>query len=96
MCNEQAQKQSADHGIASAGYGYVGGEPNYAQGGVGAQVLASPGSKPPSPDPMWMPIASLLQSYHSLRKEADYLKIEVSRHKLRVSELEHERALRIG
>lgn len=48
------------------------------------------------PDPMQMSVASLVQGFHGLQKEIEYLKIEVSRHKLRVAELEHEKALRIG
>ncbi len=95
MCNEQAQKQYAPFGgVSEAGIAYAG-VPNYSQADAGAQVLSSPGSKPSS-DPMWMPLQGLINEWHRQTKELSYLRIELANQKVRVAELERDRALRIG
>ena len=86
MCDEQAQKQYAEADAPTMGY--AAGPATMA---TGQQFVR--GSRP---DPMWMPLSDLITGWHRQAKELSYLRIEVSRHKLRIAELEYERAMRIG
>lgn len=66
-----------------------------AQAGVGYGILA--GAAPISgarADPMHMTVGHLMQSFSRLQDEKRFLETEVSRLKLRVAQLEHEKSLR--
>lgn len=96
MCNDCGRAGSAppayDEGCSAktAGAGFV------SVGiGLGMPLTGAQAGKP-TPDPMYMPIAHLIDSWYRQDKELRHLRIELSQQKLRVAELEHDRALRVG
>lgn len=97
MCNEcgragnaspACDESNAAKADKAAGAGFVG-------IGIGIALPGAQAGKP-SHDPMYMPIAHLIDSWHRQDKQLRHLRIELSQQKLRVAELEHDRALRVG
>ena len=80
MCNEQAQTNVG----AAAPMDYFAGATS------GMQAAKS------NRDPMWMPLQGLINEWHQREKEISFLRIELANAKVRVAELERDKALRIG